>query len=93
LETVIRQDSEGRYSLNDLHRAAGAAKKHQPSDFLRSGQTQELIAEINSGDSRNYAVARKSGRGGGTFACKELVYAYAMWISAAPAPYWRADRG
>lgn len=80
---AIRQDADGRFSLNDLHQAAGAAKRHQPSDFLRSAQTQELIAELNSGESRNYAVARRPGRGGGTFACKEMVYAYAMWISPA----------
>ena len=30
--TAIRQDGEGRYCLNDLHKAAGEEKRHQPSN-------------------------------------------------------------
>ncbi|MEB4590132.1 KilA-N domain-containing protein [Candidatus Thiothrix sp. Deng01] len=73
---------ENRYSLNDLHKASGGERKHQPSNFLRVEQTQELIAEIDkSSDVRiSHEVIR--GKNGGTFVCKELMYAYAMWISA-----------
>jgi hypothetical protein len=83
---------DGLYSLNDLHKVSGASKKHQPANFLRLETTQELIAEIErSSDMRN-GIGRcsdlsntfKSMRGGadkGTWVCKELVYAYAMWIS------------
>ncbi|WYX51224.1 KilA-N domain-containing protein [Achromobacter xylosoxidans] len=44
--TAIRQDEEGRFSLNDLHRAAGGERRHQPSDWVRLQQTQDLIAEL-----------------------------------------------
>ena len=93
----VRQDAEGRYSLNDLHRAAvaqGANKRTtEPAKFLSSPQTVELISEIettrnlgslrtaNSANPQSLAVTTSEGRNGGTFVCKELVYAYAMWIS------------
>lgn len=50
----IRQDAEGRFSLNDLHKASGGLKRHSPNYWLENQQTQELIEEIrkslNSGD-------------------------------------------
>ena len=80
--TSVRQVG-GLFSLNDLHKEAGGESKHQPHEFLRIDQTRALIAELsNSGDSRNY-VESKRGKYGGTYACKELVIAYAAWISAA----------
>lgn len=79
--TAIRQDDEGRFSLNDLHKASGGNPTHRPGEFLRLQQTQDLIAEIETAGIP--AVRSKEGRGGGTFSGKELVYAYAMWISPA----------
>ena len=68
------------YCLNDLHAASGAEKKHQPSNFIRLEHTQSLLAEIDkSSDVRS--IKKVKGRHGGTYVCKELVYAYAMWIS------------
>jgi phage antirepressor YoqD-like protein len=79
--TTIRQDAAGRFSMNDLHRAAGAEKRHQPSDWLRLQQTQALVAELEReapGIPGTVVVV-----GVGTFACRELVIAYAAWISPA----------
>lgn len=81
LNTPIRTDAEGRYSLNDLHRAAGGESKHRPGEWLRNAQTAELIAEIETAGIS--AVKSQEGRGGGTYVVKELVYSYAMWISPA----------
>lgn len=80
----IRQDGKGRYCLNDLHRAAGAARKHGPSLWLENQQTQALVAELAAEPDTGIPVSVvKGGPKQGTYACKELVYAYAMWISAA----------
>lgn len=80
----IHQDAEGRYSLNDLHKAAGSEDKHKPAFWLRSEQTNELVEEILKVQICTFnPVDTKKGRYGGTYVCKELVYSYAMWISAA----------
>lgn len=90
-DATIRSDAQGRYSLNDLHRASGGEKRHTPSRWLESQQTQDLIAEIdkncqnrNSGSETNQALrVQNGGKHPGIYACKELVYSYAMWISPA----------
>jgi hypothetical protein len=87
--TAISQDAEGRYCLNDLHKASGGHQKDRPKYFLENIETKELITEIETGgippSEQNQAV--KTIKGGnqqqGTYVVKELVYAYAMWISPA----------
>lgn len=88
--TQIRCDAAGRYCLNDLHQASGGASRHQPANWLRLQQTQELVAECAKSDEafltseeREVVVTLQGGFVQGTYAVKELVYAYAMWISAA----------
>ena len=83
---------DGLYSLNDLHKASGGLKRHQPSSFVRKKQTQALIAELkaeipSSSEMRSLEPIRvvegiqADGSSQGTFVCRELVYSYAMWIS------------
>lgn len=75
---------DGLYSLNDMHKASGSDKKHQPAFFMRNQETKDLIKEIEVTDN---AKAVKRIQGGndkskqGTYVCKDLVYRYAMWIS------------
>lgn len=79
----IRQDSSGRFCLNDLHKAAGGLPKDQPAYYFRSQGTKALIIELESSSAapQNCPVSSAAGQYGGTYAVKELVYAYAMWIS------------
>ena len=74
----IRQDDQGRYCLNDLHIASGNESKHKPANFIRNQQAIDLIELLKSEKLEPINVIN----GIGTLAVKELVYAYAMWISA-----------
>lgn len=78
LNTSIRS-YENLFSLNDLHQASGNLAKHKPAFFLRIDTTKDLIAEIEKETPNALKVIR--GTQGGTYACEELVIAYAMWIS------------
>lgn len=75
----IKMSDDGMYCLNDLHKASGGDKKNQPSNWLASQKTVDLIDEILK--TGNQGIKKSAGRYGGTYVCKELVYAYAMWIS------------
>jgi hypothetical protein len=92
---TIQQDENGRYSLNDLYKAAGGANRQRPSLWMANKQTKELIDELIS--EQEFLLRKKpSGRefppdpvtvestgNPATFVVKELVYAYAMWVSPA----------
>ena len=83
--TGIRQDADGRYCLNDLHRAAVAAgankRTKEPAKWMATDGYSELLGELTTQNMGSLPVATIEGRAGGTFVCKELVYSYAMWIS------------
>ena len=77
IDTItIRKDSEGRYCLNDLHKAAGGELKHAAALWER--QAGDLIDELQK-DTKSYVLVKTRGRTGGTYVCEELVCAYARW--------------
>lgn len=88
-DTYVRQDDQGRFSLNDLHQAAGGEDRHAPNRFTRtdtfSDLVQVLTPEMASGTpevaARPPVTIISNGSRVGTFVARELVYAYAMWIS------------
>ena len=79
----IRRDKDGRYCLNDFHRAAGGDDKFKPSNWLRTQQAVEFIKllEYEKLESGYKAVKSHVGKFGGTYGVKKIIYAYAMWIS------------
>tara|TARA_R110000782_G_scaffold180233_1_gene270758 strand:+ start:125 stop:631 length:507 start_codon:yes stop_codon:yes gene_type:complete len=82
-ELEITTDSSGRYSLNDLHKAAGGSIKHLPNKFMRSNSFGEVVDVLIAQKRAFEPVVKKQGRyTGGTWVCKELVYKYAMWVNA-----------
>ncbi|WP_252357273.1 KilA-N domain-containing protein [Acinetobacter pseudolwoffii] len=81
---VIRQDQHGRYCLNDLHKASGSERKNQPQYFLENKQTQDLAQALtDTGIPVSPINVIRGGLEQGTYVVKQIVYAYAMWISAA----------
>ncbi len=78
---------DGLYCLNDLHKASGGEKKNGPSYFISLDSTANLTNEIMESDTEitvsEIVTIIKGGKGQGTYVRKELVYAYAMWISSA----------
>jgi len=83
-DTTIRQDAEGRYCLNDLHRAAGGLDRDKPDNFLRSKKVQEYLAYLCCPEMRSIipvGTILGKGRMQGTYVIEELVYEYAAWIS------------
>lgn len=82
----IRTDAQGRFCLNDLHKASGNERKNEPSLFLGNKQTQALVQElITTGNPVVQEIQPvnviNGGNNRGTYVVKELVYSYAMWIS------------
>ena len=80
---------DGLYCLNDLHRMAGGKQKHSPYEFLRSETGKALLDELErefkgSKIPEPYIIkVIGKGKPQGTYTCRELVYAYAMWIDPA----------
>lgn len=88
---LIRVDSDGRFCLNDLEKAAkasGVVKDIRPSQWLSLGATKELVECLDAGkhasDKDQSLIVRKGGdKWQGTFASLDLIYDYAAWISPA----------
>ena len=93
IESVsIRQDAHGRYSLNDLHKAAmangKATESQKPSEFLSSQGVQAFVAALdaeNLGKAENPASVKsvKGGKNPGTWAAELVAIRYAAWIDPA----------
>ena len=85
----IAQDEHGRYSLNDLHRAAMAAgsatESHKPGNFMQSAGVQAFLDALEASDltAGIPAIKTEPGRYGGTYGARLVVLRYAAWIAPA----------
>lgn len=82
---LVRAYEGGLFCINDFHKAAGAQKKDQPSNFFDTKSTQEMVSVLldeKPGVEQNQVLKTiNGGNQQGTYVCKELVYSYAMWVS------------
>ena len=77
ISNVSIHQHNGLYSLNDLHRASGGEDKNAPRRWLQNQQTIDLIKQCEIDGFPSILSKQRLG----TFACKELICAYATWIS------------
>ncbi|KQX97768.1 hypothetical protein ASD22_11155 [Rhodanobacter sp. Root480] len=82
-QAVIRQDSAGRYCVNDLHDVAGGSHKHDPSFYFELAETQELIMLLRREQSSTGIdpVVSPDGPDGLTFVSDDIAIDYTSWLS------------
>lgn len=86
-EKTIRIDADGRFCLNDIHKAAmangKATESQKPSEFLRHDKVKDFISEVDLEAGNRASIKTVKGRGiTGTYATELVALRYAGWISA-----------
>ena len=92
LETTIRQDKEGRYCLNDLHKVAIASglkvERKNPAEFLRNDKAQNFIESLMKAEEPTTEnpvlpfTVKNGGKNPGTYAVRLLAQRYCGWLSS-----------
>lgn len=79
----VKIDDHGRYCLTDLWKAGGSIITKHPSKFEKTERHDQLLDLLKCRYPHFEPFAKTRGRyNGGTWCCKELVYAYAIYVSA-----------
>lgn len=87
ISNISIRNQNNLFNINDLHKASGGEDRHAPRRWLQNQQTTELIEELSKDgnpslkENQQVIQVNHGGSNRGTFVCKELVYAYATWIS------------
>lgn len=86
----VRVDSEGRYSLNDLHAAAvlkgEASESQRPGKFIRSAGIKRFVSALDARGQKSPLKGNQSlkvvngGNEQGVWAAELLAIRYAAWI-------------
>ena len=84
----VRQDRDGRFSLNDLHRMAGGDPSRAPFRWVQFDGTRALVSVVQDQQDSNSAqsaiwkvMVSRRGNMGGTWAVMSLALAYASYLS------------
>ena len=70
------------FSLTDLWKLAGSPKNQNPNDWIRTDSASELIETVASilNTVSNHIIKTKRGKGGGSYAHKNIALAYAKYL-------------
>lgn len=83
----VRQDEEGRYCLNDLHKAAMSAGKassaQRPAQFLRTETVQAFVQTLTDAQKSASVVTIRGGKGQGSYGVELVAIRYAAWLDPA----------
>lgn len=84
----VRQDCDGRFSLNDLHRMSGTDKGKAPGEWAKLDGTKALVEVLQDQHDSNRVLTpiwkvmvSRRGNMGGTWAVMSLALAYASYLS------------
>ena len=84
----VRQDRDGRFSLNDLHRMSGTDKGKAPGEWAKLDGTKALVEVLQDQQDSNRVLTpiwkvmvSRRGNMGGTWAVMSLALAYASYLS------------
>lgn len=81
----VRVDSEGRYSLNDLHAAAvlkgEATESQRPGNFIKSAQVKRFARELSGATNIASVKTIKGGVESGVWGLELIAIRYAAWLS------------
>ena len=82
-ETKIRVDLHGRLFLTDLWKASGSNPSYRPVNSEKTEKARELKEILKGRYLTVEPIIKKQGKyNGGTWAVKELVYAYGIYVSS-----------
>ena len=78
----ISKNEDGMLSLTDLWKASGKTDKCKPAEWIRGDVASQLIESLLDilKVEKSHLLKVQKGRGGNTFANKQLALAYAKWL-------------
>ncbi|MGK4439133.1 KilA-N domain-containing protein [Yersinia proxima] len=81
----VRVDSDGRYSLNDLHAAAvakgEATESQRPGEFLKSKQIRRFVQALSDATKIASTKTVKGGFDQGSWGLELVAIRYAAWLN------------